>query len=265
MRHILAGTDAMMQGQRIAMASTEQPTDGQSQHALPSGQKNDVQDDVSKPQPVAGRGMKRSHSVWSLSSSSASDVPSLQTSAFDRQSPSEALLLPEEHDNLDACVEPTAPSTAGLPQQPLEGLTHFPLGIKLKRPLRDFDTAVSVTAKMLGPTFDPEEFVMDCLTKQRADQCMLMDYIIKPILFSETGQHAKKPSFATRSTPDCWAIVLIAAVLCPWSSRGPYVLTDPDIWAKTVKTVTFAVKIYSKSGEACLHVPTQTTIGIAMS
>ena len=250
MCHTLSGNEVTIAGQDTAMASTEQfkDTHSQSQHALPLSQPTDV----GKSRPVVDSGIKRSHSVWSLSSSSASDSPSLHTSVPNTQLSSEALMLPEEHNNTNACLdhEPTAPSVAD-PLQP-EDLTHFPVGVKLERPLHKSSMAAGVTAKMLGPAFDPEGFVMDYLSKQDADTCFYFtNYVIKPILLSEAGGHAKEPSLAAHPTSDCWAVVLLAVMLYARPPDGP-LLTIPSCplaWARSARAVTLVVKICARTGK----------------
>lgn len=197
---------------------------------------------------------KPAHSVWSMSASS------------DSLSSHPIPPCPDVSSVARPMTSPESPGTHvdGYRRQLLDGashidgLSHFHINSSLRRGNDDTGCSAAVSAELIGPVFDPERFIMDCIPHDKLHSHRLVDYTVQQVL---CGDDTDRPTYglpickgiscslsaqagrgwsleARACTGEAWAIVLISAVFQPRTGAGQ----------ETVTPVTFVVNVCSSSG-----------------
>ena len=203
---------------------------------------------------------KPAHSVWSMSASSDSLSSHASPAKSDVMSAARPVASPDATEGiLDGNLIQLHDSA-----QQLEGLSYshvriipseseFEPGVNRKS-----TTTACVTAELMGPAFDPEHFLMNCVLHDKLESHRLCDYAVQQGFTSDETDHAvahhrqsKGMLYAPQScsnsglshTLQCcggrpWAAVVIVAVL------EPRVTTNP----KACSLVTVAAEVCATSG-----------------
>lgn len=197
---------------------------------------------------------KPPRSVWSMSASSDSSSSHTTPSCPDVSSGARPMASPESPGTHADGYRRQLPDGASY----IDGLSHFHTNISLRRGDNDTNFSAAVTAELMRPAFDPERFIMGCISEDKLNSHRLVDYTVQQVLCGDDTDRSKyglpicKGSSCPLSTQagkgwsledractvEAWAIVLISAVFQPRTGAGQ----------ETITLVTFVVHICSSSG-----------------
>lgn len=195
---------------------------------------------------------KPAHSVWSMSASSDSLSSHASPAKSDVISAARPVASPDAIEGISdrnlTRFQDSAPH--------LEGLSYSHIRISPSGVVRKSAATACVTADLMGPAFDPEHFLMNCVLHDKLESHRLCDYAVQQAFTSDETDHAvahhrqsKGMSHAPQScsnsglshTVQCcggrpWAVVVIVAVLEPRLTTNPKACSLVEVAAEVCAT-----------------------------